>query len=124
MEIIVREVDDFEEDTLAQTEDKSEDSLIELLKKLEKEMSSADTIGSGWERESIINNVAYLKTINIYLIRKLLTSLNKFGNLQQESNKRINDLKIEVHLFREEIKELENAQSFKVEIPESWTIEE
>ena len=87
-------------------------------------MSNADTIGSGWERESITNNITYLRSMNTYLIKHLITSLNKFENLQEGSNKQINDLKIEVRHFREEIKELENAQSFKVEIPESWTIEE
>ena len=48
----------------------------------------------------------------------------KFKNLQSDSNQRNKDLKDELDLLRNEIKEVENARSFRVEIPESWIIKE
>lgn len=88
------------------------------------EIPKADTMKLEWEQELIVDNMKYLKGINLYLINQFKEIHNKFINLQSESTKEISKLKEEIHNLRQEIKEIENARSFKFEIPESWIIEE
>lgn len=77
-----------------------------------------------WEQQIIVDNMSYLKYINLFLIKQLKDNHNKFKKLQSVSNREINGLRKDIHLLREEIKEIENAYSFKIDIPESWIIKE
>ena len=77
-----------------------------------------------WEQQIIVDNMSYLKYINLFLIKQLKDNHNKFKKLQSESNREINGLRKDIHLLREEIKEIEDAHSFKIDIPESWIIKE
>lgn len=113
-----------EEDTPKQIEVEKGDSFTRLLNQLYKEMSKTDTMNLEWEQQIIIDNMSYLKFINLFLIKQLKEMHIKFKNLQSESNKRNKDLKDELNLLRNEIKEIESVRSFKFEIPESWIIEE
>ena len=88
------------------------------------EIPKADTMKLEWEQELIVDNMKYLKVINLYLISQFKETHNKFINLQSESTKEISKFKEEIYNLRQEIKEIENARSFKFEIPESWIIEE
>ena len=115
---------EFEEDTPKQIEEEKGDSFTRLLNQLYKVMSKTDTMNLEWEQQIITDNMSYFKLINLFLIKELKEMHIKFKNLQSESNKRIKDLKDELNLLRNEIKEIERARSFKFEIPKSWIIEE
>lgn len=124
VEMSVWTTDESEEDTPKQIEEEKGDSFTRILNQLYKVMSKTDTMNLEWEQQIITDNMSYLKLINLFLIKELKEMHIKFKNLQSESNKRNKDLKDELNLLRNEIKEIESARSFKFEIPESWIIEE
>jgi len=75
------------------------------------------TMGLEWERNVINDLVDYLKSQNAKLTEQLI-------NLQRESNKAILELKDEIKKLRNEIKEIEEARALRVELPDSWIIED
>lgn len=115
---------EFEEDTPKEIEKKEEDAFANLLSQLYKELSKADTMNLEWEQKMITENMSYFKITNLFLLGQLKEMYSRFKNLQSESNQQIKDLINELNLLRNEIKEVENVRSFKVEIPSSWILKE
>ena len=111
------------DDTL-RTIKETEENHLGVLKKIKEMMSTADTMILTWEQETIVEIVKYLENLNTSLIQDLKAMQKKYENLQLETNQTNRELKRDINLLREELKEIEEARSFEVKIPESWIIKE